>query len=343
LFAYGFGNACSRFASSYCENLESSVTFCQAKIISTNFTRESLKVTILAIVLLAGLVACTLGEKNESTQQQNSSDTLGRGGIPSAEPFPAGHHTGGLPNPGSKNTSGSGNQPSQPAAGGAQPESSKPPEGGVDNLPPSKPPLPLGKAYLELKVVQQNFDAWWKNCLVIEAGVESAFVSCNKDASAVGKTVNLVVDAPPSCNALVVKIQTYKNLPNTCQEGSPCKGPYPIFSSWTRSSAVPSNQKFFKVFHKDSSVANDPLLRPLMNESFESLKSNMEQFSNAGKNRMLRVFFEDQPAENLDSATLNTALAEQNGIDFNDTTFDISGVGVRFYVSGVGPQGCFGQ
>jgi hypothetical protein len=69
----------------------------------------------------------------------------------------------------------------------------------------------------------------------------------------------------------------------------------------------------------------------------------MQSYGAGGANRIIRVFFEDQPRSSLDAVRANPTLWEVKGIDYNDYTFDVAGENVRFYVEGTGPQGCAGQ
>jgi hypothetical protein len=73
----------------------------------------------------------------------------------------------------------------------------------------------------------------------------------------------------------------------------------------------------------------------------------MDAFANnIVNNRWVRIYFEDQKKENLDSVLLNPSnpnLRVERGIDFNDYVFDIRGEGVAFYINGLEPMGCTRQ
>jgi hypothetical protein len=333
-----------------------------------NLKFKSLSAFVLVSLML--FTHCVKKGGSDGSSTANTGNIIGTNRSPSPEPFPTSNDSGvdgewG----GGNNQAGGGLRPKLPGSKGGvlqkggvgtwvpddlgkippvsnieyppkTPDSPKLPETPVTEPIPPPPP---GKVWLELKVIQQNYEAWWRNCLTVTVGADSKFVSCNKDANAIGTTVRLAADLPPACNPVQIRIETYKNNAGSCTVGQPCNGPYPSSPSWTRNSNNSSHARYFKVFHRNSEIPNDPLWRAEMSESYSALKSRMESMRNGGKNRMLRAFFEDQPSENLDAAQANSSLAQQKGIDYDDTTFDVSGTDVKFYLDGIGPQGCSDQ
>lgn len=208
-----------------------------------------------------------------------------------------------------------------------------------------KPTPPPGKVLLELKVIQLAYEAWWKNCLDVTVGGETKEITCNKTAGAIGTTRYFFADKPPACNPVRVSVRTYKNVGDTCTQrqraGLECNGPFASNPDWKRNPAIGADGDFFRGYDWATIVNRDPLIKfPF---DYAALQRAMEAFRNGGANRWMRVFFEDQPRENLEAVRRLPAQWEGKGIDYNDTIFDVKGENVRFYVEGAGPQGCSGQ
>ena len=221
---------------------------------------------------------------------------------------------------------------------------------GPEPFPPSetpetKPTPPGDKVLLELKVVQNNYEAWWKNCLDITVGSETKRIACNKDAAGLGVTRYFLADKPPACNRVRVSIGTYKNIGDNCskrlKQGLECNGPYPSSPDWTRSPSRASEAEFYFGYDFKGILSRDALIK--FPTDYPTLQKAMENYRAGGANRWLRLFFEDQPKENVDAVRRAPGTWHEKGVDFNDYTFDVKGENVLFYVEGAGPQGCGDQ
>jgi hypothetical protein len=211
--------------------------------------------------------------------------------------------------------------------------------------PPYAPPA--GKTWLELTVVQTDHESWWKNCLwaAVDGSQDWTPIACNKDRSANGRKVYLLADAYPACNKVQVFVETYQNQGNICnlrnQQGAPCEGPYAEQGrmDYSRNPFFSHEAMFFKVYDRHGIKAPDPLIKPNAGwvlGDVNALSQAMTDYRMDGRNKWLRVFFEDQPRENLDRTIASPGQWQRFGIDFNDYVFDVKGVNVNFDIAGSG-------
>ena len=210
--------------------------------------------------------------------------------------------------------------------------------------PPPPPVIPDDKVLLELKVVRMKYEAWWKNCLMVSVAGDTQNVACNKDVTA--QTRYFLADKPPACNPVKVTISTFKNQGSKCSDAfrqgqNTCNGDYGSAPDWSRSASDSTGSPFYRAYDWNTISNSDPLI--ITDLLTAAVKQEMTSFRNGGRNRMIRVFYEDQPKENLDQGIANAARRDELGIDFNDYTFDVIGKDVKFFIEGSGPQGCAGQ
>lgn len=218
-------------------------------------------------------------------------------------------------------------------------------------LPPEpQPPYPApkGKTWLELTVVQTDHESWWKNCLwvAVEGNQPWKAIACNKDRAANGRTVFLLADEFPACNKVQVFIETYHNQGNICniraQQGLPCEGPYAADGKidYSRNPFFAHEAVFYRAYDRIGIRTPDALIRPNVTwvlGDTNALSQAMTDFRGpVGRNKWLRIFFEDQPRENLDRVVAAPAQWKKYGIDFNDYVFDVKGRNVNFNVVGSG-------
>jgi len=209
-----------------------------------------------------------------------------------------------------------------------------------DPAPPPSTSVPPNKVVLQLRVVQLNYEAWWKNCLTVSVAGDSKPVGCNK-TTPLNSTVELFADKG-ICNRLSVRVQTYFPKPGACSPGFSCDGPYNETVDIDRSAGEIASMPFFKAYDRNNILSRDPVIA--ITDSTSEIKAQMDSFANGVlNNRWVRVYFEDQKKENLDAAASNPALRVDRGIDFNDYVFDIRGQGVQFYIDGLEPAGCTRQ
>ncbi|MBM3382415.1 MAG: hypothetical protein FJY29_08240 [Betaproteobacteria bacterium] len=218
----------------------------------------------------------------------------------------------------------------------------------VQTIPPKWEPAPLpsipaDKVLLQLRVVQLNYEAWWKNCLTISIAGDTKEVGCNK-TTALNTTVNFLADKN-KCNKLDVRVKTYFPKAGACSPGFACNGPYNEVVDIDRLAADIPSLPFFKAYDRNNIMSRDPLIA--IGDSTSEIKAQMDSFArNIANNRWVRIYFEDQTRANLDAVMANlsnTALRVERGIDFNDYVFDIRGEGVAFYIDGLEPMGCTRQ
>ncbi len=220
-----------------------------------------------------------------------------------------------------------------------------PPMPPVVHYPPYPPPP--GKTWLELTVIQTDHESWWKNCLwaAVDGNQDWTPVACNKDLAANGRKVFLLADAAPACNKVQLFVETYHNQGNVCnlrmQQGLPCEGPYAPQGKmdYSRNPAFPHESLFFRFYDRHGIKSPDPLIKP--NEGWvlgdvNALSKAMSDYRADGRNKWLRVFFEDQPRENLDKVVAGSGQWKRLGIDFNDYVFDVKGINVQFDIQGSG-------
>ncbi len=224
-----------------------------------------------------------------------------------------------------------------------------PPPPPVVSQPPQPPyPAPKGKTWLELTVVQTDHESWWKNCLwvAVEDNQPWKAIACNKDKSANGRTVFLLADEYPACNKVQVFVETYHNQGNICniraQQGLPCEGPYAPDGKidYSRNPFFAHEAVFFRAYDRIGIKSPDPLIRPNVNwvlGDTNALSQAMGDFRGPdGRNKWLRIFFEDQPRGNLDKVVAAPAQWKKYGVDFNDYVFDVKGRNVKFNIEGSG-------
>lgn len=218
----------------------------------------------------------------------------------------------------------------------------------VQTIPPKWDPapvpnIPADKVLLQLRVVQLNYEAWWKNCLTISIASDTKEVGCNK-TTALNTTVNFLADKN-KCNKLDVRVKTYFPKTGACSPGLACNGPYNDTVDLDRMAGDIPSAPFFKAYDRNNITSRDSLIA--IADSTSEIKAQMDAFANNKvNNRWVRIYFEDQTKANLDAALANlsnTALRVERGIDFNDYVFDIRGEGVAFYVNGLEPMGCTRQ
>lgn len=203
--------------------------------------------------------------------------------------------------------------------------------------PPPSVSLPPNKVLLQLRVVQLNYEAWWKNCLIVSVAGDTKEVGCNK-TTRLNTTVNLLANKD-ECNKLDVRVQTYYPVPGSCKPGFECNGPYNSIVDLDRTAGDVSSSSFFKAYDRNNILTRDPLVA--IADSTAEIKAQMDSFANnTQNNRWVRIYFEDQSKANLDLIAADPSRKVEAGIDFNDYVFDLRGEGVQFYVNGLEPMGC---
>ncbi|NBW82289.1 hypothetical protein EBR21_11100 [bacterium] len=202
------------------------------------------------------------------------------------------------------------------------------------------PSIPANKVPVQLRVAQLNYEAWWKNCLIVTIGTDTREVGCNK-TTPLNTVVEFLADKGV-CNRMEVRVQTYFPVAGACQAGQPCNGPYNAAVDIDRRSGDISSSVFFKAYDRNNISSRDPLIA--IQDNPAAIKQEMDAYSaSAPLSRWVRVYFEDQKRDNLDAVTANpsnTLLREQRGIDFNDYVFDVRAQGVEYYIDGLEPMGC---
>ncbi len=202
------------------------------------------------------------------------------------------------------------------------------------------PSVPPNKVPVQLRVAQLNYEAWWKNCLIVSIAGDTKEVGCNK-TTPLNTVVEFLADKGV-CNRMEVRVQTYFPVSGACKAGLPCNGPYNSTVDIDRRSGEISSSVFFKAYDRNNILSRDPLIA--IQDSTAEIKQQMDSFASSGPmSRWVRVYFEDQKRENLDAVSANlsnTALRESLGIDFNDYVFDIRAQGVEYYLDGLEPMGC---
>ncbi|MFZ9521414.1 MAG: hypothetical protein ACO3A4_13150 [Silvanigrellaceae bacterium] len=202
------------------------------------------------------------------------------------------------------------------------------------------PSIPPNKVPVQLRVAQLNYEAWWKNCLVVTIASDTREVGCNK-TTPLNTVVEFLADKGV-CNRMEVRVKTYFPAPGACQAGQPCNGPYNAAVDIDRRSGDISSSVFFKAYDRNNIMSRDPLIA--IQDSAAAIKQEMDAYSaSAPLSRWVRVYFEDQKRENLDAVASNPTnllLREQRGIDFNDYVFDVRAQGVEYYIDGLEPMGC---
>jgi len=215
----------------------------------------------------------------------------------------------------------------------------------VQTIPPKwepapAPSIPPDKVLLQLRVVQLNYEAWWKNCLIVSVAGDTKAVGCNK-TTALNTTINLLANKGV-CNKLDIRVQTYFPIDGACSPNSVCNGPYNSAVNIDRTAGDIDSAPFFKAYDRNNILRRDPLIA--ISDSTSEIKSQMDSYAGSqANNRWVRVYFEDQNRENLDSVLANPtnlALRVERGIDFNDYVFDIRGDGVEYYINGLEPMNC---
>lgn len=205
------------------------------------------------------------------------------------------------------------------------------------NPPPSIPPE---KVLLQLRVVQLNYEAWWKNCLIVSVAGDTQAVGCNK-TTALNTTVNLLANKGV-CNKLDVRVQTYYPKDGACSPNAVCNGPYNDVVDIDRNAVGIYSAPFFKAYDRNNIMSRDSLIA--ISDSTADIKAQMDSFAGSlPNNRWVRIYFEDQRKENLDAVLANRdnmSLRVERGIDFNDYVFDIRGEGVKYYINGLEPMNC---
>ncbi|NBX17107.1 MAG: hypothetical protein EBR09_07055 [Proteobacteria bacterium] len=202
------------------------------------------------------------------------------------------------------------------------------------------PSIPPNKVPVQLRVAQLNYEAWWKNCLIVSIGSDTKEVGCNK-TTPLNTVVEFLADKGV-CNRMEVRVQTFFPVAGACKAGQPCNGPYNSAVDIDRRSGDISSSVFFKAYDRNNITSRDPLIG--IQDSTADIKQQMDLFAGSGSmSRWVRVYFEDQKRENLDAVSANlsnTSLRESLGIDFNDYVFDVRAQGVEYYIDGLEPMGC---
>lgn len=209
----------------------------------------------------------------------------------------------------------------------------EPPTNQLPSIPPNKVPV-------YLRVAQLNYEAWWKNCLIVTIGSDTKEVGCNK-TTPLNTVVGFLADKGV-CNRMEVRVQTYFPVSGACKPGVDCNGPYNAAVDLDRRSSEISSSVFFRAYDRNNIMNRDPLIA--IQDSTAAIKQEMDTYANSAPlSRWVRVYFEDQRRENLDIVSANVsnmALREERGIDFNDYVFDIRAQGVEYYIDGLEPMGC---
>ncbi|MEN9809282.1 MAG: hypothetical protein RLZZ488_849 [Pseudomonadota bacterium] len=223
---------------------------------------------------------------------------------------------------------------------GGKPVLTVPPKVPFDPPINKNPSIPPNKVPVQLRVAQLNYEAWWKNCLVVTIASDSKEVGCNK-TTPLNTVVEFLADKGV-CNRMEVRVQTYFPVAGACRAGQPCNGPYNATVDIDRRSGEISSSVFFKAYDRNNIMSRDPLIG--IQDSTAAIKQEMDAYSaSAPLSRWVRVYFEDQRRENLDAVAANPsnfALREERGIDFNDYVFDVRAQGVEFYIDGLEPREC---
>lgn len=223
---------------------------------------------------------------------------------------------------------------------GGKPVQTVPPKVPFDQPINKNPSIPPNKVAVQLRVAQLNFEAWWKNCLIVTIGSDTKEVGCNK-TTPLNTVVEFLADKGV-CNPMVVRVQTYFPVAGACSAGQLCNGPYNAAVDLDRRSSEISSSVFFKAYDRNNIMNRDPLIG--IQDSTADIKKEMDAFSSkAPLSRWVRVYFEDQKRSNLDEVAANPtnfALRESRGIDFNDYVFDVQAQGVEYFIDGLEPMGC---
>ena len=221
---------------------------------------------------------------------------------------------------------------------GGKPVQTIPPK--WEPAPAPVPSIPDGKVLLQLRVVQLNYEAWWKNCLVVSIAGDTKEVGCNKTTAL--NTSSYFLADKDKCNRLDVRVKTFFPKPGACSPGLACNGPYNDSVDLDRMAGDIPSAPFFKAYDRNNIMNRDSLIA--ISDSTAEIKTQMDAYAKGiVNNRWVRIYFEDQTKANLDAvmANLNNAsLRVERGIDFNDYVFDIRGEGVAFYVNGLEPMNC---
>lgn len=221
---------------------------------------------------------------------------------------------------------------------GGKPVQTIPPK--WEPAPAPAPSLPPNKVLIQLRVVQLNYEAWWKNCLIVSVAGDTKQVGCNK-TTPLNTTIDLLADKNV-CNKMDVRVQTFFPKTGACSPGLACNGPYNDAVDIDRTAGDIAGAPFFKAYDRNNIMSRDPIIG--IQDSASAIKAEMDAFAkNLATNRWVRIYFEDQKKENLDAVLANRtnlSLREERGIDFNDYVFDIRGEGVSFYLNGLEPMGC---
>jgi hypothetical protein len=223
---------------------------------------------------------------------------------------------------------------------GGKPVITVPPKVPFETPINKNPSIPPNKVPVQLRVAQLNYEAWWKNCLIVTIGSDTREVGCNK-TTPLNTVVEFLADKGV-CNRMEVRVQTYFPVAGACQAGQPCNGPYNAAVDMDRRSGDISASVFFKAYDRNNILSRDPLIA--IQDNASAIKAEMDAYSaSASLSRWVRVYFEDQRRDNLDAVAAspsNLLLREQRGIDFNDYVFDVRAQGVEYYIDGLEPMGC---
>jgi hypothetical protein len=206
---------------------------------------------------------------------------------------------------------------------------------------------------IEIEVLESSSESWWRNCLLARSMYSPQWVrvSCNKGAGS-DKMVAKLPGIPGLCNAISIRIETYKNIGDACsiraQQGQPCEGPYPsdpdviTEPSWDATTTSPSKASAFSVYSVQNAQTPDPLIRGNQNwrlPNFVQMGDEMRQWLKQNpRNRWFRFFYEDQPSRAIASARAQPNLADSLGVDYNDYVFDIRSKNIEVGISGTGAR-----
>jgi hypothetical protein len=185
---------------------------------------------------------------------------------------------------------------------------------------------------LKLQAVRLKSESWWKNCVSVGVFIDGkqtteGYISlgCNKDAAS-GKLIEVPVHRE-KCNVLKFKLETYKNLGDTCVKTTePCNGPYSSTPTLIRMSERDADRKLFMIHNArtiESTLALDGF-KSLISLTDPALSQNATGDTTLAS--WTRVFVEDQSQSNFEryiASSLSATERAKYGIDYDDFVFDI--------------------
>lgn len=203
-------------------------------------------------------------------------------------------------------------------------------------LPPDDTEV-IDQAFV-IRLASTRAEAWSKNCLEAQNPITQQWipVGCNKDLQAMDGTDHPVDIAFPGqtgrCQSIALRIKTYEALPGSCREGAVCNGPYP--NEPTEIRHMHTQALHFRAYQLEDLENPDPLIRNNADwqaPDFRALSAEMQVYRNLRQgNNWYRVFFEDQPSQQIEKAMAGSSV---DGIDFNDFVVDIKSDGLPFQLA----------